>query len=137
MQLGVAEIIRTYDGAIVSPRPKLRGNRLSNTAAVGKDEPRRGLRAIGIRRCDGPLRHPGYVVQQFAGTLARFTIRFCRDPLHPKTQQFAHDAAIFVKHADVRLEKFRPETAARPNDAVTEEPRTRPRQKSQACDPAG
>ena len=85
---------------------------------------------------DGPLRHPGDVVEQVAGILARFAIRFSRDELHTKTEEFARDAAIFVQQADVRFEKFRSETAARANDAVAEEARIRPRQKSETRDSA-
>ena len=88
-------------------------------------------------RSHGPLRHPGDVVQQVAGILAGLAIRFTRDELHAETEEFARDAAIIVQQADVRLEEFRTETAARANDAVAEEPRTRPRQKSETRDSGG
>ena len=66
-----------------------------------------------LELCDasGSLRHPGDVVEQVAGILAGLAIRFTRDELHSEPQEFACDAAIFVKQADVRLEEFRPETA--------------------------
>ena len=47
MELEVAKIIRTCDDAILSLRLKLGRKRLSNTAAIGKDEPGRRLRTIG------------------------------------------------------------------------------------------
>src|SRR4029077_7804028 len=73
-------------------------------------------------------------VKQATGNLARPTVRFSSDELHPKTEEFSCDVAIFVKQADVHLEEFRPETAARANDTVAEEPRIRRRQKSETRD---
>ena len=48
VELEIPKIIRTCDGAILSLRLKMGGKRLSNTAAIGKDEPGRRLRTIGI-----------------------------------------------------------------------------------------
>ena len=125
------------DGAFLSLRLKMGGKGLSNAAAIGKDEPGRRLQAIGISGRDGPLCHPGNVIQQVAGILVRLEVRYPRDKFHAKTKQFAGNTAIFVQQANVCLEEFRLKTPARTNNAVAEQPRTRPRQKSETCDSAG
>ncbi len=59
VELEVPKIIRTCDDAILSLRLKMGRKRLSNAAAIGKDEPGRRLRTIGIlatRRAASPPR---------------------------------------------------------------------------------
>ena len=103
MELEVSKIIRTGDDAILSLRLKTGRKRLSNAATIGKDEPGRRPRTIGIPWLGGAPRYPSDVIQQVAGVLARLAIRFTSDELYPKPEEFTHDAAIFVKQADVHL----------------------------------